>query len=156
MFVGQKKSLFFSIIFEEVFYLGSVSLQPGGVEPDGLHCLGYVPLTARQRMVQEELLHLPGSLLAQQVCRAGLDQPGQEEAGAVSLTEQHELVLEELPGQVSPQPSENVRITTSETGASALLLLGGNAADEVDAVLSPHLVTQRHLQGLGDQNFVGE
>ena len=112
MFAGQKKSLCFSIIFEEVFYLGSVSLQPGGVEPDGLHCLGDVPLTARQRMVQEELLHLPGSLLPQQVGRAGLDQPGQEEAGAVPLTEQHELVLEELPGQVPPQPSENVRITT--------------------------------------------
>ena len=105
---GQEMSLCFSIIFEEVLYLGSVSLQPGRVEPDGLHCLGDVPLTAREGMVQEELLHLPGSLLPQQVGRAGLDQPGQEEAGAVSLTEQHELVLEELPGQVPTQSPENI------------------------------------------------
>ena len=100
----------FSIIFEEVFNLGSISLQPGRVESDGLHRLGYVPLTAGQGMVGEELLHLPGFLLAQQVGRAGLDQPGQEEAGAVSLTQQHELVLEELPGQVPPQSPENIEI----------------------------------------------
>ena len=43
-----------------------------------------------------------------------------------------------------------------ETGASALLLLGGDAADEVDAVLGPHLITQRHLQRLREQNFAGE
>ena len=104
-------SLCFSIIFEEVFNLGAVSLQPGRVESDGLHGLGHVPLTARQGMVSEELLHLPGSLLAQQVGRAGLDQPGEEEAGAVSLTQQDELVLEELPGQVPAQTPENSRIT---------------------------------------------
>ena len=41
--------------------------------------------------------HLSGSLLAQQVAGGGLDQPGQHEAGAVALVQDHELVLEELP-----------------------------------------------------------
>ena len=65
-------------------------------------------------MLYEELLHLPGSLLPQQVGGAGLDQPGEEEAGAVPLTEQDELVLEELPGQVSPRPSGNSKIINSD------------------------------------------
>ena len=104
----------FSIIFEEVFNLCSVSLQPGRVESDGLHSLGDIPLTAWQGVLYEELLHLPGSLLPQQVGGAGLDQPGEEEAGAVPLTEQDELVLEELPGQVSPRPSGNSKIMNSD------------------------------------------
>ena len=48
--------------------------------------------------------HLPGALLSQQVAGGGLDQPGQHEARAVALVQNHELVLEELPGEVTTQP----------------------------------------------------
>ena len=51
--------------------------------------------------------HLSGSLLAQQVAGGGLDQPGEHEARAVALIEDHELVLEELPGEVTTQPPEH-------------------------------------------------
>ena len=52
------------------------------------------------------LTHLTGSLLAKQVTSGGLDQPGEHEAGAVALIEDHKLVLEELPGKVTTQPPE--------------------------------------------------
>ena len=48
--------------------------------------------------------HLPSPLLPQQVAGGGLDQPGQHEARAVALVQNHELVLEELPGEVTAQP----------------------------------------------------
>ena len=50
------------------------------------------------------LTHLTGSLLAKQVTSGGLDQPGEHEARAVALLEDHKLVLEELPGEVTTQP----------------------------------------------------
>lgn len=95
-----------SIILEEVLYLVPVPLQPSGVESDGLHGLGHVPLTPCQRMVHEELLHLPRLLLAQQVGRACLHQPREQEARAVPLTQQDELVFEELPGEITSKASE--------------------------------------------------
>ena len=52
--------------------------------------------------------HLPGALLSQQVAGGGLDQPGQHEARAVALVQNHELVLEELPGEVTTQPPEDI------------------------------------------------
>ena len=58
-------------------------------------------------MIYEVLLHLPGSLLAQQVAGGGLDKPGEQEAGAVPLLQQHEVILEELPGDVSAKPPDN-------------------------------------------------
>ena len=58
-------------------------------------------------MINKVLLHLPGSLLPQQVAGGGLDQPGEQEAGAVPLLQQHEVILEELPGDVSAKSPDN-------------------------------------------------
>ena len=65
--------------------------------------------------------HLPRPLLAEQVGGGGLDESGHEEAAGVALVQHHEPVLEELPGQVPPQPPRR------------------HARHEVHAVLGPHL-----------------
>ena len=58
-------------------------------------------------IVYGDVPHLSSALLPQQVAGGGLDQPGQHEAGAVALVQDHELVLEELPGEVTTQPPEH-------------------------------------------------
>ena len=61
------------VILEEVLDALTIPLQLGGVEPDGLHGLGHVPLAAGDGVVDEVLLHLPRLLLPQQVNGGGLD-----------------------------------------------------------------------------------
>jgi len=108
------------------------------MKSDGLHRLGDVPLAAWQRVLCEELLNLNSCVFCEESLTAGLDEVREKETRGVSPLEQLEVVLEELPGDVS---------------SSAVL---GDAPNQMDRVLAAHARPNAEVEGLRQQRLVRE
>jgi len=107
------------------------------MKSNSLHGLGNVPLAAWQRVLREELLNLNSCVLCEESLTAGLDKVGEKETRGVPPLQQLEVVLEELPGDVSP---------------SAVL---GDASDQMDRVLAAHAGPNAEVESLRQQHLVG-
>lgn len=90
------------------------------MKSDSLHGLSNISLAAWQRVFSEKLLNLDSCIFSEESLTAGLDQVGEEETGSVPSLQQLEVLLEELPGNVSPST------------------VFGNTPNQMDRVLAAH------------------
>jgi len=100
------------------------------MKSDRLHGLSNVSLAAWQRVLCEELLNLDSCIFCEESLTAGLDQVGEEETGSVPPLQQLEVLLEELPGNVSPRA------------------IFSNAPDQMNRVLAANARPNAEVQGL--------